>query len=259
MDGTLLNPEHQVSARFFELHAQLRQLNIQFVAASGRQYHSIVDKLHEIQGDIIVIAENGGYMVQNGHTLLTTPLPQPLKRKVLDLLAPHEHIHAVLCGKDKAYISNRSHAFSDKLREYYSAFQEIDRLQDHQEELIKIALFHFEDSEKYIYPVVKPLEDQTKIKISGQNWVDISDHKAHKGHALRQLMEAHQLGPDEVMVFGDYNNDLEMLALSNYSFAMANAHPRILETAKYRTTANTDFGVERILQELIGQVRADRP
>jgi len=41
MDGTLLNSKHEVSSLFFEQFEQLKTNNIQFVVASGRQYHSI--------------------------------------------------------------------------------------------------------------------------------------------------------------------------------------------------------------------------
>lgn len=53
------------------------------------------------------------------------------------------------------------------------------------------------------------------------------------------------------MVFGDYNNDLEMLALSDYGFAMANAHPNVKKVAKYSTLSNDDNGVEHILKMLV--------
>ena len=61
----------------------------------------------------------------------------------------------------------------------------------------------------------------------------------------------YQIKNHEVMVFGDYNNDLEMLALTDYSFAMANAHPDVKKIAKYETRSNNDFGVEQILEKLI--------
>ena len=74
MDGTLLNSNHEVSNRFFELFEELKKRNIIFVAASGRQYNSIVDKLSSIQNDIIVIAENGGFVMHREEELLSTPL-----------------------------------------------------------------------------------------------------------------------------------------------------------------------------------------
>ena len=84
MDGTLLNSDHQVSDRFLELFKELKKRDIHFVAASGRQYQSIVDKLDSIKDDIIVIAENGGVAMQNGDELVLTPLPNKAKIRVLE-------------------------------------------------------------------------------------------------------------------------------------------------------------------------------
>ena len=53
------------------------------------------------------------------------------------------------------------------------------------------------------------------------------------------------------MVFGDFNNDLEMLACADYSFAMENAHPNVKKTANFLTKSNDDFGVETVLEQLV--------
>ena len=66
-----------------------------------------------------------------------------------------------------------------------------------------------------------------------------------------KVLETFAVQTSEVLVFGDYNNDLEMLALAEYSFAMANAHPNVKEVANFETTSNDDFGVERILEQLL--------
>ena len=57
MDGTLLNSSHQASNRFFNLFRELQKRDIHFVAASGRQYKSILDKLDPIKDNITVIAK----------------------------------------------------------------------------------------------------------------------------------------------------------------------------------------------------------
>ena len=81
MDGTLLNSKHRVSDLFFEQFQELKKRNIKFVAASGRQYHSIVDKLSPIREDILVIAENGALVREKEKELLVTPLGKPFERR----------------------------------------------------------------------------------------------------------------------------------------------------------------------------------
>ncbi len=251
MDGTLLNSNHEVSDRFFSLFEELKKRNILFAAASGRQYNSIVDKLGPIKEDIIVIAENGGFAMQNGKELVSTPLDNASKNEILQVLDTVNHVHPVLCGKDNAYLLGDSEQFVNKLREYYSEFEILEDLKSFNGEILKIAIYHFESSEKYIYPYVKHLEGKLKVKVSGENWVDISSPDAHKGYALQKVQQLNHISPAETLVFGDYNNDLEMLALADYSFAMANAHPNVIAAANYRTASNDEGGVEIILERLL--------
>jgi len=251
MDGTLLNSNHEVSDRFFELFEKLKKRNILFVAASGRQYNSIIDKLYAIKDDILVIAENGAYVVQNEEELLSTPLGKEKRTTVLETLKGVPNIHPVLCGKKSAYLTNHSDTFINLLQQYYSDFEIVEDLHQVETEILKVAIYHFENSEQFIYPTVKHLEGDLKVKVSGANWVDISSPDANKGFALEKMQKRFEISPEETMVFGDYNNDLEMLGKAKFSFAMENAHDNVLEVANYKTTSNNDYGVERILEKLL--------
>ncbi|MGB3149199.1 MAG: HAD family hydrolase [Maribacter sp.] len=251
MDGTLLNSNHEVSNRFFDLFQELKSKNIQFVAASGRQYGSIVEKLYPIKDDIIFIAENGGFAMCKDQEILSTPLPKTNISSILTILKDIPNVHPILCGKHNAYISNASDTIINRLNEYFSNFTSIENLHSFNEEVIKIAFYHFDSSEKYIYPFLKHLKNTLKVKISGKNWVDVSSLNAHKGYALDKVMSLYKIKPEELLVFGDYNNDLEMLALTDFSFAMENAHPNVKKAANYATSSNDDYGVERILEKLV--------
>ncbi len=251
MDGTLLNSYHQVSTKFFNLFKELKKHNILFVAASGRQYNSIIDKLTPIKNDIIVVAENGAYAVQQEKELFSTPLTQEKVHQLVQIAQKIEGAHVVLCAKSNAYVLGDSDNFIEKMKQYYTEFIVLDSFENFNEEILKIAIYHSISSEHYIYPEVQQLEGDFKVKISGQNWLDLSHENANKGYAVEELQKQHNIQANETLVFGDYNNDLEMLANATYSFAMANAHPNVLEIANYKTHSNDDFGVERILEQLI--------
>ena len=60
------------------------------------------------------------------------------------------------------------------------------------------------------------------------------------------------------MVFGDYNNDLEMMEQATYSFAMQNAHPNIKAVANYTTKSNDENGVEYMLRKMIEAKKSKR-
>jgi len=254
MDGTLLNSRHQVSSRFFELFEALSEHGIQFAAASGRQYESIAVKLTPVLDQLVVIAENGGLVRHQGRELLSTPLDPGLRDQVLARLETIPGSHIVLCGKDTAYLKPPTPEFKRQLKEYYGAFEYLDQLRGFRGEIMKIAVYHFKSSEQYIFPEVQGFETDLKVKVSGAHWVDISDTLAHKGHALEHVQKRLGILPEATMVFGDYNNDLEMLTRAEFSFAMANAHPNVLKTARYQTGSNDQEGVESVLTRLLEQL-----
>ena len=254
MDGTLLNSRHEVSPLFFDLYDELRKKDVLFAAASGRQYDSIIDKLQPLAKEITVIAENGGFAIHEGKEVVSTPLELHHKNLILKELEPIDNAHPVLCSKFAAFLGPQSDLFLKQLREYYTHFQVIDKLSDYEGEVMKIAVYHDQGSEEHIYPYVKHLEGELKVKVSGENWVDVSHPDANKGYALKIIQNKLGISPAETLVFGDYNNDLEMLALSEFSFAMANAHPNVKAAARFETLSNDDRGVEHILEQLLAQL-----
>ncbi|MBT8204279.1 MAG: Cof-type HAD-IIB family hydrolase [Eudoraea sp.] len=254
MDGTLLNTKHEVSPYFFELYHRLKEKGIRFAAASGRQHNSIAEKLAPIQDEIIIIAENGGIVTDRGTEILHTPLDPTVINRILRVVERVEGSKPVLCSRNNAYILKKQVKFVDKLKEYYTRFELLHDLKTYEGEVIKIAVFHFEGSEKHLYPQLKKFESELMVKVSGENWLDLSHNDANKGFALTQIQDNYRISREETLVFGDYNNDLEMMERAAYSFAMANAHPNVLRAARYTTLSNTEMGVERILEQLLAQL-----
>ncbi|HLV63617.1 HAD family hydrolase [Galbibacter sp.] len=252
MDGTLLNDQGEVSKQFYSLFEQLKAHNIHFAAASGRQYYSIANKLSPIVDDITIIAENGGIARRGQKELLVTQMHKEKVFELIHLLRTVKDSYIVLCGKKSSYVETTNETFINLFNEYYARYERVEDLTAvEDDEFVKIAIYHFESSETFIYPAVKHLEDKLQVKVSGPNWVDISHPNAHKGHALRLLQEKLGYTPEQTMVFGDYNNDLEMLGLATFSYAMENAHPEVKKVANYSTKSNEENGVEYILEQLI--------
>lgn len=257
MDGTLLNSKSEVSGHFFELYEELKFHNVKFVAASGRQYSSIKEKLNSIAKEITIVAENGGYVKQGEAELESIYLSRENVELLLPSVKEAKELYTVLCGKKAAYIEQDQTKFVNILKEYYTQFTILDdfsQLPD--DDIFKVAIYHFESSEKYIYPAVKHLENKFQIKISGENWVDISNPIANKGRAVKLLQDKYGISKNETMVFGDFNNDLEMIERGFFSYAMSNAHDNVKKAARFQTKSNNELGVEIILQDLIASKRA---
>ncbi|MEL0652120.1 HAD family hydrolase [Algibacter sp. TI.3.09] len=258
MDGTLLNNNSEVSDRFFNQFEELKKRNIHFVAASGRQYQSITQKLDTIKSDISIIAENGGLMQHNNETNVLLKLTPEDVLKSIEILREVPGCYIVLCGRKAAYIETNDSKFISKFNEYYAAYKIVDDLiKVTNDDFMKIAVYHFESSEANIVPHISNIEKDYQVTVSGLNWLDISHKDANKGYALSMLQKEMGIGKNETMVFGDYNNDLQMLELAHFSYAMQNAHPNVKRVANFETKSNMEQGVETILETLIQSVKID--
>uniref|UniRef100_UPI0040471955 HAD family hydrolase n=1 Tax=Mariniflexile sp. TaxID=1979402 RepID=UPI0040471955 len=252
MDGTLLNPKSEVSNRFLAQFNELKKRNIHFAAASGRQYQSILEKLNLIKNDISIIAENGGIMKHDHKEHVLLKLSHENITKAIETLRQIKEVYIVLCGKKSAYIETTDVQFISRFRNYYSEYAVVDDLTKvTDDDFLKIAVFHFDSSEKHIYPHINGLKNDMQVIVSGQNWLDISHAEANKGYALKILQKALGVTKEETMAFGDYNNDLQMLELAHFSYAMENAHSEVKKIARFKTKSNSEEGVETILEQLI--------
>lgn len=252
MDGTLLNSNDEVSSRFFELHDQLVKLGVQFIAASGRQYYSIIDKLAPIQHEIYVIAENGALTMFQDRELQSITLEKNTYLEILNTARTIRDATVVLCGRNRGYVETKDPEFIDFLKEYYVKYQIVPDLSKvENEHYLKVAIHHKTSSEKHLFPIFEHLQNKARIKVSADVWLDLSNPEAHKGNALQKIQNELKITREETLVFGDYNNDLEMLAQAKYSYAMGNAHPNVKNAVNFHTENNDNFGVERVLEELV--------
>lgn len=251
MDGTLLNEKHEVSTEFFELFQKMQQRGIRFVAASGRQYPSMVSKLEPIKDQMSFISENGALIVENDTVIHSRGIEMNQVTELLEYLGDESAIQSIICCAEKAYSTSKNQDFHQLLHEYYSSHVLIDHPGQVRHEPLKIALYHPISGEQHIYPSVQHYSKHLQVKISGDYWVDLSHKDANKGVALTRLLEQYQIKPDEIIVFGDYLNDLEMLQLTPNSVAMGNAHEQVKKLAKYQTTSHQNLGVEKILSQLL--------
>ena len=253
MDGTLLNSKHEVSSKFLNQFKLLQSHNILFVAASGRPYYSIIAKLYSIKNDIIVVAENGGIIADNTKVLASKSIGKSKIKSIDNIINALEGTITIYCTKDLAYIKETTKENINIVKEYYSNYLLIKSVSEIKDNVVKIALYHPKSSEHFIYPFVKRFNAKNKVIISSPNWVDISEKGINKGNALKLLQQKYNIKKSEILEFGDYNNDLEMLKEAKFSVAMANAHEDVKTISNFETTSNDDFGVERILDLLLEQ------
>jgi len=256
MDGTLLDENGQLPPGFDDMMAELRQKGVIFGAASGRQYYSLLDTFPSYKDEFLFLAENGTMVMYQGKELFSRPLRKSYAFQVLEAGLKLPDIFSVYCGKKDAYIleSQKKPEYLAELEKYYTHNSPVRDFREVEDEVIKVSLYDKTGhANTTIYPHMKEFQGRMQVVRSSDYWVDIMGFGINKGIALQQVQRKLRISPMECAVFGDYLNDLEIMSSAYYSFAMANAHHKIKEVARFETASNKESGVLKGIRRLIDE------
>jgi len=261
MDGTLLNDNKEMPEKTFEIIDQLHQKGIAFAVASGRQHFSLQKLYDEIKDDIIIVAGNGSIIIDKGEIISVDTLDFDVVREIVETVGKLPELKVTICGLEADYMfeDNVMSTLSEHLVESHfpvrTIIKSLDDLPSH-EKILQVAIHDPQfDSKGNIYDKLKHLEGKCHLTISGAEWVDIISVGVNKGTAIKKLQEILDATPEQTMVFGDESNDYEMMQQAYYSYAMANAVPKIKEVANFRAPSNEEQGVIRILENFLTMTR----
>lgn len=251
MDGTLLDGQGQLNEEFWEIESKLADKGVKFAIASGRQYYNLVDRFDSIKDKLIFIADNGSYVVYRDEQVHIDSLDKESADKFIEIGHKIEGAYVIVSAKNSAYVESTDERFIKEASKYFKRMEIVTDLTKVEDTVLKVTICDFNNSETNSYLHYKQFEKEYKVAVAGKLWLDISDWGANKGTAIKKMQEKFGVSYEETMVFGDYLNDMEMMSAGKYSYAMKNAHPKIIEAANYVTQyTNNENGVLATIKEL---------
>lgn len=251
MDGTLLNEKDEINEEFFDVFNKLKERNIIFAAASGRQYYNLLKRFERISDDIMFIAENGTFVVYKGEEIVVNSLDKEIAKDLIKVARTIDNAFPILCGKKSAYIENTDERLIEQTEKYYARYEIVDDLTKVDDDVLKVTVCDFSESELNSNNYYKEYWDKLQVTVSGQIWLDITSKGVNKGVAIEKVQERLDITHKETMVFGDYLNDLEMMGKAYYSFAMENAHDDLKKASRFIAKSNNDNGVVEAIKEVV--------
>ncbi|GJM71703.1 hypothetical protein HMSSN036_39190 [Paenibacillus macerans] len=99
--------------------------------------------------------------------------------------------------------------------------------------------------------VENTLLGQIYIVDSEPKWLDITALHTHKGETVKKLQNMLGVTFEETMSFGDGENDVELMRIAKYSFAVGNACENTKKAASFITKSNEENGVLLTIQKLM--------
>ena len=261
MDGTLLNDKKEMPEKTFDIIDRLHERGITFAVASGRQHLSLQQLYDKIKDDIVIIAGNGSIIIDKGKVIFADTINPDDVREIVEITNQIPNLKITLCGLKSAYMFEEN-VMSEMpmylVESHFPARTIIKGLDDlpADEKVIQIAIFdpNF-NSNVNIYEKLKHFERTCHLAVSGSEWLDIMNIGVNKGVAIKKLQEILDAMPEETMVFGDELNDYEMMQQAYYSYAMANAVPKIKEISNFEAPSNEEQGVIRILENFLAMTK----
>lgn len=253
MDGTLLNSKGELPKDFYEVLNKLHEAGVIFAAASGRQYHTLVDNFNKGKDKILFIAENGAVAMYKDKEIYSKALDRSTVFKIIDDARKIEGCDIVLCGKNSAYVESRTDNFYENTRKYYHRNILVNSFEEVEDEFLKVALFN-KDGSQHTYEAMEPIWGKNlKVIISGPKWVDVGRNDVDKGTTLKHVQEKLNFDYAETMVFGDYFNDISLLESAYYSYVMKNAPEKMKKHGRFIADSNDENGVLKVIRrEVLG-------
>ena len=257
MDGTLLNNNHEMPMRTFEIIDQLHERGITFAVATGRGHHSILKIYDKIKDDIVMITNNGAIIIDKGEIIAAQFLPRIIAQEIVEAIQNLPKVSLMVKGIDSAYFFGEDILATiptEILDDHFPKHTVVNGFADipTDDEIVQIVVYDPDcDPEKNARIPLLQFEDNATLAVSGDYWLDIMAKNINKGNALAQLQEMLDANPDETMVFGDQMNDYELMQSAYYSYAMDNAVEPIKAVANFVAPSNEDEGVIKIIENFL--------
>ncbi len=90
------------------------------------------------------------------------------------------------------------------------------------------------------------LKDYDLLEV-GPQWIEIMPKNVNKASALAHIAKENGFTLDEVIAFGDAENDIEMIRRCGYGIAMGNAMQQVKDVAFAQTATNEEQGIAKAL------------
>ncbi|PXX77565.1 Cof-type HAD-IIB family hydrolase [Dielma fastidiosa] len=280
MDGTLLNDENRIDEQTRQILIKQEEKGVRLLLASGRNYRKLMDYAIQLKMDVYhgMLIEANGLAVYDCMTHARQKKAELNKQDIervfklaqtydLELIASlddglYDYFSENIRQSKIAYrIENNfpedfpltgGHRdwISDNRGGYPNQFF-AERLEAFPDACNKLCLTHFPTRISEVFEALKKaLNDEYEIVRTSPRWVEISPKGISKGNALTALMSANQIKKDEVLVFGDGENDCSMFASAGIAIAMGNAMDIVKQAANGVTLDNNHNGIAYAIENL---------
>ena len=264
IDGTLLNPQFQISepdlATLRHAHAE----GIEVIMVTGRRHAFALPIAQQLGFDLWLISSNGAITRSlAGETFHRDLLPQQTCRSLCGVMQEFRGQTVLTFDRE-----GKGTIIVEHLQELEASIQRwLEKNLDYIDFVIPIENALTTDPVQAMFCGPLALMQQVlhvlgscglpitvlRTEYPGRDLsiVDVLNAGCSKGHALERWTQYRNITRDQVMAVGDNYNDIEMLAFAGRPFIMGNASAELRGRGWTLTRSNAESGVAAAIQHVL--------
>ena len=261
IDGTLLNDDKVITAKTKQVLIHAQKNGMRLALASGRPSAGLVNLAQQLQLDKhngLLLSYNGGKVIEatTGKVLYEKSIPNQLAVKLIRKLERYDVVPFV-DDEQNMYVTDANgfqvqyETTSNNLLPYVVS-SVADELERRAFSPVKVLIAA---PPEYLQPRIAELKegfnDDLEFILSTPFYLEATMNGINKAFSLRQSYETLGICSDEIIAFGDAQNDYEMLKSVGLGIAMGNACNELKAIANDITLSNNEDGIAFALEKHI--------
>ncbi len=268
IDGTLLNPEFQISEGDLNALRRAHAAGIEIVLVTGRRHSFALPIAQQLGFDIWLISSNGAVTRSlSGETFHRDIMPAETCRELCGemrefrghtVLTFDQETKGALVLEHLDEIGASIRRWLEKNLEYIDFIVPIENalIKDPVQAMFCGTLARMSEALQRLNasPVRQKVTVlRTEYPQRDLSMIDVLNAGCSKGHALERWTLHRGLSREEVMAVGDNHNDVEMLEFAGHPFIMGNACEELLGRGWRITRGNDACGVAGAVEFALGE------
>jgi len=254
MDGTLLVNRENTSEENVNALLNLQEKGVKLTVATGRGVQGlgfIIEALKLEQFGGYCVGNNGQELfdIRNDKLTIGAKIPFEIAYQIIRFgIEQNVRVFGYGGGKEMLHIpvGEKVEGLWAKRRPYNE-----EEFVSERYDMDKVGFSVLEGKALYYAEALKKVvKDKVQVLAVDHRTVEIVPNGVDKVVGVDTIVEKYGFLPEEVLIFGDGQNDVRMM--SKYpSVAMGNAYPEIKEVSEYETLTNKESGVAYFINHYV--------
>lgn len=252
IDGTLYGKNFTLSSETIKFISQISNLNAIVILNTGNSFASRVKKVAADLNISYVLTSNGALLsdIKTNKQYITNGVFSKEVQDFVLKIASDLNMQCNFWNTTTFFSFNPKSQFSDSYNYALLNTNDVVFVDKPQNDVIKMELFGTDEQRAHAFEIIQTNPNISAVAVSGIN-IEMTPKNVSKGSGLQFVCKMFDFEVENAMAIGDSANDISMLQLTPYSYAMANAHAEVKKIAKLNTCACDQEGVVMAIKDYL--------